>query len=453
MVLKAFKNNIKDNMITSKDATYTANGKEVKATKNTIHLDEDSVKTLGYNVCKELSNNSEFMNLFKGNMQTILKNSINSVIERYETKSEDTTSSSYSSYVTTPLTDLDFSIYTTGFIPKATRYEFYQRYEVRYSEEYLERISKSSYNNYKSPADDGIQEISSTVAVNIIDDNNYEIVVNGGGVTQAININMNTDKNNKNKGEVSISTDYASFGKISVNIAYQRELNREVPAPQTTGAITLKQLTSADYQKLLTDLSAHEVTKPLASSAYYLIMYLYYAQQQSTTTSTNSLASLYGTTDITNTTSTTPDTTSTVPAGKQKIGDEDNGYLIVADTWTDAYGATSRLQYANYPNGATGSVSAVLTMDNKSTLENSAEEWATTIYNTEKNDSKTKTVNASTTKVGNYNAYKVEKERNDGYKQIGWFFETEDGKTHCIIIGGNNLTEDTLSIVDTYTTK
>jgi hypothetical protein len=269
----------------------------------------------------------------------------------------------------------------------------------------------------------------------------------------SLNIKFDKEKNNKNKGNVNVSTYVENFGDISVYMAYQRELNREVPAPQTTGAITLKQLTSADYQKLLTDLSAHEVTKPLASSAYYLIMYLYYAQQQSTTTSTNSLASLYGTTDITNTTSTTPDTTSTVPAGKQKIGDEDNGYLIVADTWTDAYGATSRLQYANYPNGATGSVSAVLTMDNKSTLENSAEEWATTIYNTEKNDSKTKTVNASTTKVGNYNAYKVEKERNDGYKQIGWFFETEDGKTHCIIIGGNTLTEDTLSIVDTYTLK
>ena len=134
---------------------------------------------------------------------------------------------------------------------------------------------------------------------------------------------------------------------------------------------------------------------------------------------------------------------------KQKIGDENNGYLIVPDTWAEA-AISTKVQYANYQDGT---VTAVLSMDNVSTLENSAEDWATTIYNTEKNDSKTKTVDASTTKIGNYTAYKVEKERNDGYKQIGWFFETEDGKTHCIIIGGNTLTEDTLSIVDTYTLK
>ena len=455
IVLKTLKNNITDDMIHSQEwhGNIYSDSNIHDATCVSITLDKNSVESLTYNVCKELKNNSEFINLFKDNIQNTVKTSLDNTIKDYETKDKNTTSN----YMSLDLKEISFSIITTGFIPKPIKYELYQKYSMSYN-----ASSYSSYPRYNlenEEDDEENLELVNSITLRIMEDNEYVLSM---GSTQSdtslkLNIKFDKEKNNKNKGKVNVSIPIENFGDISIYMAYQRELNREVPAPQTTGAVALNQLTSTDYQKLLTDLSAHEVTKPLASTAYYLIMYSYYYQQQQSNSS-NPYASLYGTTNTNTTTTTNPysslyssntSTTSTVPAGKQKIGDENNGYLIVPDTWAEA-AISTKVQYANYQDGT---VTAVLSMDNVSTLENSAEDWATTIYNTEKNDSKTKTVDASTTKIGNYTAYKVEKERNDGYKQIGWFFETEDGKTHCIIIGGNTLTEDTLSIVDTYTLK
>ena len=242
------------------------------ATCVSIRLDKNSVESLTYNVCKELKNNSEFINLFKDNIQNTVKTSLDNTIKDYETKDKNTTSN----YMSLDLTEISFSIITTtGFIPKPIEYEFCQKYSMSYN-----ASSYSSYPRYNlenEEDDEENLELVNSITLRIMEDNEYVLSM---GSTQSdtslkLNIKFDKEKNNKNKGKVNVSIPIENFGDISIYMAYQRELNREVPAPQTTGAISLNQLTSTDYQKLLTDLSAHEVTKPLASTAYYLIMYSY----------------------------------------------------------------------------------------------------------------------------------------------------------------------------------
>lgn len=449
IAVKAIKNNIKDEYISSSEASFNANGKEVKATKNTIHLTEDSTKELGYKVCKELLNNSEFINTFKGQMQTSMKDALNKAISNYESGNKsDTTGVSVANNVKS----VDFSVYTEGFIPKAVRYELTTTVEtaVIYNT-YSTSNTSSLYGSSTSLSTPGTlmdttrlydEDIApstsvpttSTVAINIIDDNNYELISKVDEKETKVDIKIKSS--DRNNGEISFITENENLGTMSINMAYKRELNTTVPSVPTTDAVELSKLTTSDMQKILTDLSKHEVTKPIASFASLLIMSSMYQQSGS--------SSLY---TYPTTTTTTPSTTTTsgVPAGKQKVGDKDNGYVLIPSNWTKFFDptATETLQYS-YAN------LYILTMMNTDTTKLSAYQYASNYAKSIQSEGITPST--ATVKMGDYTAYQVyARYTTENIWLVAWFFETPNGKTHCISVEGPDASNEAFKIPDTFT--
>ena len=451
IAVKAIKNNIKDEYISSSEASFNANGKEVKATKNTIHLTEDSTKELGYKVCKELLNNSEFINTFKGQMQTSMKDALNKAITNYESGNKsDTTGVSVANNVKS----VDFSVYTEGFIPKAVRYELTTTIEtaVIYNT-YSTSNTSSLYGSSTSLSTPGTlmdttrlfdEDIApstsvpttSTVAINIIDDNNYELISKVDEKETKVDIKIKSS--DRNNGEVSFITENENLGTMSINVEYKRELNRDIPTVSSYNSVELGDLTTADYQKILTDLSKHEVTKPISQFVGLLLMSSMYQQSGS--------GSLYNY-PTTLPTTTTPNTTTTsgVPAGKQKVGDKDNGYVLIPSNWTKFVDptATETLQYS-YANVY------ILTMMNVDTSRLSAYQYASNYAKSIQSEGITPTT--AMANIGNYTAYQVyARYTSDNTWLVAWFFETPNGKTHCISVEGPDASNEAFKIPDTFT--
>ena len=436
IAVKAIKNNIKDEYISSSEASFNANGKEVKATKNTIHLTEDSTKELEYKVCKELLNNSEFINTFKGQMQTSMKDALNKAITNYESGNKsDTTGVSVANNVKS----VDFSVYTEGFIPKAVRYELTTTIEtsVIYNTYYNNSLYSTST---KLPDEDIAPSTSvpttSTVAINIIDDNNYELISKVDEKETKVDIKIKSS--DRNNGEVSFITENENLGTMSINVSYKRELNRDIPTVSSYNSVELGDLTTADFQKILTDLSKHEVTKPISQFVSLLLMSSMYQQSGS--------GSLYNY-PTTLPTTTTPNTTTTsgVPAGKQKVGDKDNGYVLIPSNWTRFIDpdATQTLQYS-YAN------LYILTMMNTDTTKLSAYQYASNYAKSIQSEGITPTT--AMANMGNYTAYQVyARYTSDNTWLVAWFFETPNGKTHCISVEGPDASNEAFKIPDTFT--
>ena len=436
IAVKAIKNNIKDEYISSSEASFNANGKEVKATKNTIHLTEDSTKELEYKVCKELLNNSEFINTFKGQMQTSMKDALNKAITNYESGNKsDTTGVSVANNVKS----VDFSVYTEGFIPKAVRYELTTTIEtsVIYNTYYNNSLYSTST---KLPDEDITPSTSvpttSTVAINIIDDNNYELISKVDEKETKVDIKIKSS--DRNNGEVSFITENENLGTMSINVSYKRELNRDIPTVSSYNSVELGDLTTADFQKILTDLSKHEVTKPISQFVSLLLMSSMYQQSGS--------GSLYNY-PTTLPTTTTPNTTTTsgVPAGKQKVGDKDNGYVLIPSNWTRFIDpdATQTLQYS-YAN------LYILTMMNTDTTKLSAYQYASNYAKSIQSEGITPTT--AMANMGNYTAYQVyARYTSDNTWLVAWFFETPNGKTHCISVEGPDASNEAFKIPDTFT--
>ena len=441
IVVKSFKNNIKDEYISSTEATYNANGKQVKATKNTIHLTQNSARELAYKVSKELVNNSEFLNVFKGELQTSMKDSLNKNISKYE--SGDYSETDRSSMMSQTINDIDFSVYTEGFIPKAVRYELTTTVET--SVIYNTYYNNSLYSTSTKLPDEDIApstsaSTTSTIAVNIIADNNFEVVSNVDGKESKIDVKVKS--NDKNNGEVSFITEVENLGTMSINVAYNRELNRDIPTISTYNSVELGDLTTADFQKILTDLSKHEVTKPISQFVGLLLMSSMY--QQSGSGSLYNYPTTLPTTPTTQNPITNP-TTSNVPAGKQKVGDKDNGYVLIPSNWTRFIDpdATQTLQYS-YAN------LYILTMMNTDTTKLSAYQYASNYAKSIQSEGITPTT--AMANMGNYTAYQVyARYTSDNTWLVAWFFETPNGKTHCISVEGPDANNEAFKIPETFT--
>ncbi len=442
MVFKAVKNNIKDSMISASNATYMANGKEVSATKNTLRLTNEDLSELTYNVCKELVNNAEFINLFDTNIQPSIKSGLNATITNYETKEEvKAKSSSYDIKST-----LEFSVYTDGFIPKAVRYEYAVTSEITMSstlKTMLDTMVKSNSAHYVS--DDTIAA-TNVIGFNIIDDENYEVVYDIEGDQNDQLLKLNIKKENENKVNIKATMNIKGMGAITVNLSINREMNGTVPTMSVAGATELSKLSTVDMQKLITDLSAHEVTKPFASYVYLILLSTTY--QQSGTYGNNSAYNSYYNSLLNgnNTTSTnTTNTTSTVPAGKQKVGDKDFGYVLVPSNWTRFVDpdAPSTLQYS-YAN------LYILTMAHVPTSSMSAYQYASSYASRMKSEGVD--VKTATVKMGDYTAYQVYgKYESENTWLVAWVFETKDGQTRSLAIEGPDASNEAFSIPDTFT--
>ena len=212
------------------------------------------------------------------------------------------------------------------------------------------------------------------------------------------------------------------------------------------GATELSKLSTVDMQKLITDLSAHEVTKPFASYVYLILLSTTY--QQSGTYGNNSAYNSYYNSLLNgnNTTSTnTTNTTSTVPAGKQKVGDKDFGYVLVPSNWTRFVDpdAPSTLQYS-YAN------LYILTMAHVPTSSMSAYQYASSYASRMKSEGVD--VKTATVKMGDYTAYQVYgKYESENTWLVTWVFETKDGQTRSLAIEGPDASNEAFSIPDTFT--
>ena len=458
MVFKAVKNNIKDNMISASNATYMANGKEVSATKNTLRLTDKDLSELTYNVCKELVNNAEFINLFDTNIQPSIKSGLNATITTYETREEVKARTSWYDVKTT----LEFSVYTDGFIPKAVRYEYATTSEITADpSDSSESSSSSSYYSYSSPKSvldsmvkmnaahyisDNTIASTNVIGFNIIDDENYEIVYDIEGDQNDQLLKLNIKKENENKVNIKATINIKGMGEITVNLSINREMNGNVPTMSVAGATELSKLSTVDMQKLITDLSAHEVTKPFASYVYLILLSTTY--QQSGTYGNNSAYNSYYNSLLNgnNTTSTnTTNTTSTVPAGKQKVGDKDFGYVLIPSNWTRFVDpdAPSTLQYS-YAN------LYILTMAHVPTSSMSAYQYASSYASRMKSEGVD--VKTATVKMGDYTAYQVYgKYESENTWLVAWVFETKDGQTRSLAIEGPDASNEAFSIPDTFT--
>lgn len=442
MVFKAVKNNIKDSMISASNATYMANGKEVSATKNTLRLTNEDLSELTYNVCKELVNNAEFINLFDTNIQPSIKSGLNATITTYETKEEVKVKSSLYDIKST----LEFSVYTDGFIPKAVRYEYAVTSEITMNSTLkttLDTMVKSNSAHYVS--DDTIAA-TNVIGFNIIDDENYEVVYDIEGDQNDQLLKLNIKKENENKVNIKATMNIKGMGAITVNLSINREMNGTVPTMSVAGATELSKLSTVDMQKLITDLSAHEVTKPFASYVYLILLSTTY--QQSGTYGNNSAYNSYYNSLLNgnNTTSTnTTNTTSTVPAGKQKVGDKDFGYVLIPSNWTRFVDpdAPSTLQYS-YAN------LYILTMAHVPTSSMSAYQYASSYASRMKSEGVD--VKTATVKMGDYTAYQVYgKYESENTWLVAWVFETKDGQTRSLAIEGPDASNEAFSIPDTFT--
>lgn len=429
IIVKTIKNNIKDNMITSSSAKFMVNGKEVNATKNTIHLTQETGSELAYNISKELVNNSEFMNLFKDDIQTFIKKNLESTITKYESGEISKSGSN----------TMDLSVYTDGFIPKAVRYELTTTNEdpVIYTTDNTYSLSTS----IKSPTDEP-RYITSTIAVNVVDDNNYEIIFDNEGEESDSTINLKVKSDNKNSAEISISAKVKKIGVLSLNFSINRQVNTEIPSLSTTGATDINKLTSTDMQQLMKDLASHELTKPVYSLVYLMMLSSTYQQG---TGSYGTYPTTLPTTTNPGTTPTTPGTTSTVPAGKQKVGDKDFGYVLIPSNWTKFVDpdAPSTLQYS-YAN------LYILTMAHVPTSSMSAYQYATSYATSMKSEGVD--VKTATVKMGDYTAYQVYgKYESENTWLVAWIFETQDGQTRSLAVEGPDAANEAFKIPDTFT--
>lgn len=429
IIVKTIKNNIKDNMITSSSAKFMANGKEVNATKNTIHLTQETGSELAYNISKELVNNSEFMNLFKDDIQTLIKKNLENTITKYESGEIPKSGSN----------TMDLSVYTDGFIPKAVRYELTTTNEdpVIYTTDNTYSLSTSK----KSPTDEP-RYITSTIAVNVVDDNNYEIIFDNEGEESDTTINLKVKSDNKNSAEISISAKVKKVGVLSLNFSINRQVNAEIPSLSTTGATDINKLTSTDMQQLMKDLASHELTKPVYSLVYLMMLSSTYQQG---TGSYGTYPTTLPTTTNPGTTPTTPGTTSTVPAGKQKVGDKDFGYVLIPSNWTKFVDpdAPSTLQYS-YAN------LYILTMAHVPTSSMSAYQYATSYATRMKSEGVD--VKTATVKMGDYTAYQVYgKYESENTWLVAWIFETQDGQTRSLAVEGPDAANEAFKIPDTFT--
>ena len=446
IILKTIKNNIKDNMITSSSAKFMANGKEVNATKNTIHLTQETGSELAYNISKELVNNSEFMNLFKDDIQVFIKKNLENTLIKYESDEIPKTGSN----------TMDFSVYTDGFIPKAVRYELTTTNEVYTSpndtyglssyssnSEVLKKFTNSTTLNSTTlvPPEEPSYK-TSTLAVNVVDDNNYEIIFDNEGEESDSTINLKVKSDNKNSAEISISAKVKKVGVLSLNFSINRQVNAEIPSLSTTGATDINKLTSTDMQQLMKDLSSHELTKPVYSLVYLMMLSSTYQQG---TGSYGTYPTTLPTTTNPGTTTTTPGTTSTVPAGKQKVGDKDFGYVLIPSNWTKFVdpSAPSTLQYS-YAN------LYILTMSHVPTSSMSAYQYATSYATRMKSEGVD--VKTATVKMGDYTAYQVYgKYESENTWLVAWIFETQDGQTRSLAVEGPDAANEAFKIPDTFT--
>lgn len=221
---------IKPEYCSSQKEDITINGKNVKATKNTIKMNEEQFMMEFTTVIKNLKNNEEFLNCFEE------KNEIKESLEDIEESLADAEINDKST--------IEISMYTQGLVAQVVK---------------VSTIVKDEEND-------------ETVTMNITktEQNTYSVEVSTSENDEILNGTLNIEKKNDEEGTIKFEFDIPDLGSVTLNMEYSQKFNENIGEVNVEDSVTTDELTESDQKTLMKniqDSKLYELIKSLSGSS------------------------------------------------------------------------------------------------------------------------------------------------------------------------------------------
>lgn len=214
IVKKELTDTIKSEYCSSQKEDITINGKNVKATKNIIKMNEEQFMMEFTTVIKNLKNNQEFLNCFEEEDE--IKESLED-IEESLTEAEINDKST-----------IEISIYTQGLVAKVVK---------------VSAIVKDEENDE-----------TVTMTVTKTEENTYSVEVSTSEDDEILKGTLNVEKKSDEEGTMKFGFNIPDFGSVTLNIEYSQKFDEDIDEIDVEDSVTTDELSQADQQTLMKNL-------------------------------------------------------------------------------------------------------------------------------------------------------------------------------------------------------
>ncbi|MCI8470156.1 MAG: hypothetical protein HFJ35_01405 [Clostridia bacterium] len=214
---------IKKEYCSTEKEDITVNGKTIRATKNTIKMNQKQLKKEVETVLINLRDNKEFIECFEDGDE--LEEILDNLLDQVEEMAEDDEST------------IEINIYTKGFMQEIQKVTII--FEDEYEEAGMIAITKTA---------------SKTYEIDFLDREDKSVAA----------LELKIEEKNKNEGIISYELTVPDFGKAKLTLEYSQKLNEEIEEVKIRNSVKIDELTSEDQQTVMNNLQK--------SKLYELIM-------------------------------------------------------------------------------------------------------------------------------------------------------------------------------------